>query len=129
MLPDPLTTATGFATNPGLPAVSREQNKSVYSRVTPEGGDYDVTISHEEKKGRRRSVVRLDLRQVKSDPYVTNQNVDDHTTAYLVIDRSMRLSTDAQVIGMVKELLGVLELATSTNVITTRLAKVVAGES
>jgi len=74
-------------------------------------------------------MVRLDAKALVADPYVTSNNIEDTTSVYLVIDRSERLVTDAAVVAQVKELLGVLGLATAANIVTTRTAQVVGGES
>ncbi len=129
MLPDPLTIDSSFITAADIPAISRETNKSVY-RLVVSDVTYTVTISHTYNKGRRRSMVRLDAMKVVADPYVTNTNVEDTTSTYLVIDRSERLVTDTTVISYVKELLGgVLAFATSANSVTTRTGQIVGGES
>jgi hypothetical protein len=75
-------------------------------------------------------MVRLDASNVVADPYVTDNNVEDVTSVYLVIDRSERLVTDAQVVSYVKELLGgIMAFSLETNAVTTRSAQIVAGES
>lgn len=128
MLSDPLTIDASFITAADQPAISREPNKSVYQLVVG-SVRYRTTIQHSTSKGRRRSMVRLDAIEIKTDPYVSTQNVEDTLTAYLVIDRSERLSTDAQVVAHVKELIGVLGAATAANVVTTRLTQIAGGES
>ncbi len=129
MLADPLPIDTSFITAADMPAISREANKSQY-RLTVSNVTYTATISHSYKDGRRRSIVRLDAKAVIADPYVTNANVEDTTSVYLVIDRSERLVSDTTVISYVKELLGgVLAFATAANSVTTRTAQIVAGES
>ncbi len=128
MLSDPLTIDASFITAADQPAISREPNKSVYQLVVG-SVRYRTTIQHSTLKGRRRSMVRLDAIEIKTDPYVSTQNVEDTLTAYLVIDRSERLSTDAQVVAHVKELIGVLGAATAANVVTTRLTQIAGGES
>lgn len=129
MLPDPLAIDSSFITAADIPAISRETNKSVY-RLVVSDVTYTVTISHTYSKGRRRSMVRLDAMKVVADPYVSNTNVEDTTSTYLVIDRSERLVTDTVVISYVKELLGgVMAFATAANSVTTRTGQIVAGES
>ncbi len=129
MLADPLAIDASFITAADMPAISREANKSVY-RLTVSTTVYTVTISHTYKDGRRRSMVRLDAKNVIADPYVTNTNVEDTTSVYLIIDRSERLVSDTLVLSYVKELLGgVMAFATAANSVTTRAAQIVAGES
>jgi len=128
MLTDPLTIDTSFITAAGQPAISREPNKSIY-KLTVGSIVYTTTINHTFAKGRRRTMVRLDAKALVADPYVTSNNIEDTTSVYLVIDRSERLVTDAAVVAQVKELLGVLGLATAANIVTTRTAQVVGGES
>lgn len=129
MLADPLVIGASYILANDIPAVSRETNKSVY-RKTVSNVTYTLTISHQYNGGRRRTMVRLDASNVVQDPYVTNNNVEDTTSVYLVIDRSERLATDTAVISYVKELLGgTLAFATSANAVTTRTAQIVAGES
>ncbi len=128
MLSDPLTIDASFITAADQPAVSREPSKSVY-QLTVGSVRYRTTIQHASSKGRRRSIVRLDATAVKADPYVPATNVEDTLSAYLVIDRSERLSTDAEVTAHVKELIGVLAAATAANVVTTRISQIVGGES
>ncbi len=128
MLADPLTINASYITAAGIPAISRETNKSVYSLVVG-SVTYKVTISHNTTKGRRRSIVRLDGTQVVADPYVPTNYVEDTLTTYLVIDRSERLATNAAVVAHVKELLGVLGACTFANAVTTRITQVVGGES
>lgn len=128
MITDPMPIASGYTLTPSIPAVSREPNKSVYKKVV---GDitFTATISHQYLKGRRRTSFRLDTSQMKSDPYVTAQNVEDTFSTYLVIDRSERLTTDTEVIGYVTELLGLLALVDKASVETARLTQVAGGES
>ncbi len=128
MLADPLPIDASYITAADQPAISRETGKSVY-QLTVGSVRYRTTISHQSAKGRRRSIVRLDATAVKADPYVPATNVEDTLTTYLVIDRSERLSTDAEVVAHVKELLGVLAACTFANAVTTRIAQLVAGES
>jgi len=129
MLADPLVIDASFITAADIPAISRGENKSAYQLVVG-SVTYTVTISHTTAKGRRRSMVRLDGTQIKSDPYVPANSVEDTVTSYLVIDRSERLSTDADVVAHVKELLGgVLGFATFANCVTTRTAQIVSAQS
>jgi hypothetical protein len=129
MLTDPLPIDSSYITAADIPRISSEQNKSVY-RLTVSSTDYTVSISHQYAKGRRRSVVRLDAKKIVSDPYVDNNNVEDTTSTYLVIDRSERLVTDSDVTALVSELLGgVLAHCTNANAVTTRLASIVGGQS
>lgn len=128
MLPDPLPIGASFVLAADMPAISREAGKSIYNLVVSDVA-YKATISHSENKGRRRSIVRLDATQVVADPYVAANSVEDTASAYLVIDRSLRLSTDGEVVSLVTELLGVLEAADQTNITTTRIAAIVGGQS
>ncbi len=129
MLPDPLTIDASFITAADIPAISRETNKSQY-RLTVGTVTYGVSISHTYTGGRRRSMVRLDAKNLVADPYVPSSQVEDTTSVYLVIDRSERLVTDAVVVSYVKELLGgILGFATFANCVTTRTTQIVGGES
>lgn len=128
MLADPLVIDTGYITAADIPAISRETNKSVYQLVVG-AVTYTVTISHSTNKGRRRSVVRLDGARIVADPYVPANSVEDTLVGYWVIDRSERLSTNADVVAHMKELNGILGMSTFANTTTTRLAQIVAGES
>ncbi len=129
MLADPLAIDASYITAADIPAISRGTNASSYQLVVGTV-TYTVTISHSTAKGRRRSMVRLDGAQMKSDPYVPANSVEDTISAYLVIDRSERLATDADVVAHVKELLGgVLAFATFANAVTTRTAQIVSGQS
>ncbi len=128
MLPDPLTIDASYITAADQPKVSAGEGTCSY-QLTVGSVRYRTTISHTTAKGRRRSVVRLDGSKIVADPYVPTQNVEDTTSAYLVIDRSERLVTDADVVAHVKELLGVLAAAAFANVTTTRIAQIVGGES
>jgi hypothetical protein len=128
MLADPLVIDASYITAADLPAISRETNKSVY-RLKVSNTTYTVTVSHVVAKGRRRSIVRLDANTIASDPFSSTSSVEDTTSTYLVIDRSERLVTDANVTAQVKELLGVLGACTFANAVTTRIAQIVGGES
>jgi len=128
MLADPLAIDATYITAADLPAISREPNKSLYQLVVG-STTYVVTISHTTAKGRRRSIVRLDAKLLSADPFVPANYVEDTTSAYLVIDRSERLVTDATVIAHVKELLGILDACTFVNATTTRIASIVGGQS
>lgn len=128
MLADPLAIDSSFITAADLPAISREANKSVYQLVVG-AITYTVTISHALSKGRRRTNVRLDAKTIASSPFDSTTSVEDTTSTYLVIDRSERLVTDANVVAQVKELLGVLDAATFANITTTRIAAIVGGQS
>lgn len=129
MLPDPLTIGTAYLSNPSVPRTSSEPNKSVYTKLV--GTDnYVMTISHSINKGRRRTQIRLDVKRLVSDPYVTAQNVEDTTSTYLVIDRSERLVTNSDVVAYVTELLGgQLAFCAKANVTDSRLTQIVQGES
>lgn len=128
MLADPLVIDATFITAADIPAISRETNKSVYQLVVG-SVTFKVTISHTTSGGRRRSNVRLDAKTIATNPFDSTTSVEDTTSVYLVIDRHERYVTDATVVSYVKELVGVLGLATAANVVTTRTAQVVAGES
>ncbi len=128
MLADPLAIDASFITAADIPRISSEPNKSVY-RLTVSNKTYTVTVAHSYAKGRRRTLVRLDVKAVVADPYVTSTNVEDTTSVYLTIDRSERLVSDSDVTSYVKELVGVLALATAANTVTTRTAQIVGGES
>ena len=128
MLADPLVIDASYITAADLPAVSREPNKSVY-KLTVGSVIFTVTISHTLAKGRRRSIVRLDANTIATNPFDSSTSVEDTTSTYLVIDRHLRYVTDATVVSYVKELIGVLGAATAANVITTRTAQIVGGES
>jgi hypothetical protein len=128
MLADPLVIDASYITAADLPAISREPNKSVY-RLTVGNVIYTVTISHTLAKGRRRSIVRIDANTIATNPFDSTTSVEDTTSVYLVIDRHLRYVTDATVVTYVKELIGVLGAATFANVITTRSAQIVGGES
>lgn len=128
MLADPLVIDASYITAADLPAVSREPNKSVY-KLTVGSVIFTVTISHTLAKGRRRSIVRLDANTIATNPFDSSTSVEDTTSTYLVIDRHLRYVTDATVVSYVKELIGVLGAATAANVVTTRTAQIVGGES
>jgi hypothetical protein len=128
MLADPLVIDASFITANDIPAISRETNKSVY-RLVVSNVTYTVTIQHNTSGGRRRSNVRLDAKTIAANPFDSTTSVEDTTSVYLVIDRHERYVTDAAVVSYVKELIGILGLATAANVVTTRTAQVVAGES
>jgi len=128
MLTDPLPIAASYVTAADMPAISREPGKSVY-QLTVAGVRYTTTIQHSTNKGRRRSNVRLDVNNIVADPYVPAQNVEDTTSIYLVIDRSERLVTDANVLVYLKELMGSLDIAAFANLTTTRAAQIIGGES
>lgn len=128
MLADPLVIDASFITASDIPAISREPNKSVY-QLTVGSIKFNVTIQHTLAKSRRRSVVRLDANTIATNPFDSGTSVEDTTSVYLVIDRSERLVTDATVVSYVKELIGVLGLATAANTVTTRTAQIVGGES
>jgi hypothetical protein len=128
MLTDPLPIAASYVTAADIPAISRDNGTSKY-RITVSGVTYTVTISHTVSKGRRRSLVRLDVTNIVADPYVSTQYIDLITSIYLVIDRHEKYVSDANVLIYVKELLGVLDAAAFANVTTTRLAQIIGGES
>lgn len=128
MLADPLVIDASFITAADIPAVGREGNKSTY-RIVVSNVTYLVTIAHQETGGRRRSTVRLDASTVATNPFDSTTSVADKTSVYLVIDRDLRLVTDATVVSYVKELIGILGAATAANVVTTRVAQIVGGES
>lgn len=128
MLGDPLSIGANFITATGIPAISRETNKSVYRKTV---GDvtYTATISHTYANGRRRSMVRLDANTISADPFDSTTSVADTTATYLVIDRSERLVSDAAVVSYVMELLGVLAVVDHTNLSYARVQSIVGGES
>jgi hypothetical protein len=128
MLADPLPIDASYVLAADVPAISREAGKSIYKLLVG-SVRYSVTISHQENKGRRRSVVRLDANTIATNPFDSTTSVEDTTGVYLVIDRDLRLVTDAAVLVYVKELMGVLAIATFANLTTTRAAQLIAGES
>lgn len=130
MIQDPMPISTGYVLNASIPATSREPMKSVYMK-TVSGVRYTATISHQTtQKGRRRTQVGLSAAKITADPYVPSNSVEDTTTCYLVIDRSERLATDANVITHVCELVGgILAIAPQASLVSTRLAQIVGGES
>ena len=128
MLADPLPIDSSYVLAADVPATSREAGKSIY-KLTVGSVRYSVTISHQENKGRRRSVIRLDANTIATNPFDSTTSVEDTTGVYLVIDRDLRLVTDANVLVYVKELMGVLAIATFANLTTTRVAQLIAGES
>ena len=128
MLADPLPIAASYVNAADMLAISRETGKSVY-RLTVGSVKYTATIQHQSANGRRRTNVRLDANNIVADPYVPAQNVEDTTSCYLVIDRSERLVTDANVLVYLKELFGVLDIAAFANLTTTRAAQLIGGES
>jgi hypothetical protein len=128
MLADPLAIGASFVLAADMPAISREANKSVYT-LTVSSVAYTATISHTLQNGRRRSLVRLDAETISASPFDSTKSVEDTTSVYLVIDRSERLVTDADVVIYVKELLGILDAAAAANVTTTRIAAIVQGQS
>lgn len=130
MIQDPMTVASGYVLSASIPATSREPSKSVYSK-TVSGVRYTATIAHQQtNKGRRRTQVSLTSAKIVTDPYVPSNSVEDTTTAYLVIDRSERLATDADVLAHVRELVGgIMALAPNASLTDSRLAQIVGGES
>lgn len=128
MLADPLPIDTDFITATGIPAISRETNKSVYRKVV---GDvtYTATISHTYANGRRRSMVRLDANTISTDPFDSTTSVADTTAVYMVIDRSERLVSDSAVVSYVMELIGVLAITNHTDLNYARVQSIVGGES
>ena len=128
MLGDPLSIGTGFITANGIPAISRETNKSVYRKTV---GDvtFTATISHAYANGRRRSMVRLDANTISADPFDSTSSVADTTATYLVIDRNERLVSDAAVVSYIMELLGVLAVTNHADLSYTRVQSIVGGES
>lgn len=130
MIQDPMPIATGYILTASIPATSREPMKSVYTK-TVGSVRYTATISHQlTQKGRRRTQVGLSAAKIVTDPYVPSNSVEDTTTVYLVIDRSERLATNADVIAHVCELVGgIMALAPFASLVSTRLAQIVGGES
>ena len=129
MLSDPLAISASYLTAPGQPAISRETNKSVY-RQTVGGKLFTSEVSHSYTNGRRRTKVGLAVKAIVTDSFVTNTNVEDTTNVYLVIDRSERLVTDADVLAYTKELIGgVLASTTAANYVPIRTQQIIGGES
>lgn len=69
-----------------LPAISREQNKSVYRKDT---GDYTLSISHQDTKNRSRAAIRVDARKIAANPFDTSKNEEFTCSVYIVVDRPM----------------------------------------
>lgn len=128
MLGDPLTIGASYALAADMDAVAFGENTATY-KLTVADVVYKATISHSYNKGRRRSMVRLDRTEIAESPFDAESSVTDTTSTYLVIDRSETLISDANVLAQVVELLGVLDAAAYENVTTTRLAKIVGGQS
>lgn len=66
-----------------MPRISTDASKSVYSEATEA---LKMTVSHQESKGRTRSMVRLDRRVIAADP-LTAVNEYKTVGVYLVIDK------------------------------------------
>lgn len=128
MLADPLPIASGFTLAADMPRVDIGSNSAAY-RLQVGAIGYDAKISHNYANGRRRTSAEVSAKTVTPNPFDSTKSVEDKTRAYLVIDRHERLVTDAEVVALVKELLGVLEAAAEANITTTRIAAIVSGQS
>lgn len=129
MLSDPMSVPSGFPLGTSIPAVSREANKSVYQTVSG-GKTVQVTVSHQDTKNRRRSLVRVDVTDIASDPLVPANSKPRSVSAYTVFDYEPGFSAGADVSNAAKQLFGCLGLVGSfANLTTTILDRIVAGES
>lgn len=117
MFTDPQT-VTVNAVAQTLPAVSREDFKSVYRE---NNGEYALVISHNEGKSRDRRTVRLNRYITTADPFIPANNIEVSHSVYLVIDAPIAGFTDAQ---LEDDVLALAAWLTSANV-----AKVLGGES
>lgn len=128
MLTDPITIAAGFPVTGSVPAISREPNKSVY-RVVSAGKTYLFTISHQNTKTRLRTMIRLDVSDIASDPLVPANSRPRSITTYLVIDHEPGFSSVADVVSAVTSLHGFMATSTFANFVNTTLTRIVSGES
>lgn len=128
MLSDPLVVGAGFPAAGNLPRVSSEPRKSLYSAVIG-SKTYDVTISHQSTSSRERCLMRLDVTDVAPNPLIPANSRARSISTYLVLDFEPAMSSQADALDAVKELIGVLGIATHANVVTTTLAKIIGGES
>lgn len=129
MLTDPIIVPSGFPADGGFPAVSREPNKSVY-RLVDGSKTYTFTISHQLNKTRTRSMMRVDVEDIASDPLIPANSRNRSVSAYLVFDFEPGFSAAQDVVNAVTQLMGLLGVnATVGNITTTTIARIVAGES
>lgn len=99
-LTDPLSITisgiNGGAAN-SLPETESEGRRSVYQNAD---GTLRVTASHQTTGGERtRTMLRLDLNKITSNPFDTSQNMEVETAVYVVFDTPPAGYTDAEVLA------------------------------
>jgi len=116
MFADPQS-VTVNAVAKSLPAISRDDNSSVYRMDT---GDYELVIARTFGK-RNRFSVRLNAKKIAADPLASANNVEYKESVYLVIDMPPVGYTNTEAKDLA---LALTAWATSAN-----LLKVIGGET
>jgi len=91
-----------------LPRVNTGNYSSEYL-----SSDGTISLKISTTNGRRkRHVARVDLSKITTDPFDTSQNTEVSTSAYLVVDEPLAGFTDAELLNLVKGLVGFLSAST-----------------
>lgn len=129
MLVDPMTAPASFPLGTSFPAISREKNKSVYRNLSG-SKTIDITVSHQQTSKRTRSLFRVDVSDIATDPLIPANSRPRGVAAYLVLDYEPGFSAPADVLAAAQQLFGCMNLtSTFANLTTTNLSKFIGGES
>jgi hypothetical protein len=105
-----------------LPRTSTGPASGVF---TKDDGNVSLTISHQKTgKGRKRSTVRVDYRELTADPITVGHSVMYDMATYVVVDRGDGEFTNAKVKQVVDALTAYLTASSGANV-----TKLLGGES
>lgn len=128
MLSDPIIVPAAFPAPGNHARVSSEANKSIYKFVSG-GKTYEYTIAHQSTKTKTRSVMRLNVTDIATDPLVPANSRNRTVSAYLVFDYETGFSPATDVVNAFVQLAGLLGInATVGNILTTTITRIVNGE-
>lgn len=102
-LTDPQSIKVGETTT-SLPRVSTGDFESEY---LSEDGKYKLTLSTTVSgSSRKRQVLRIDVTEITSDPFIPTQNTEVSMSTYVVIDRPPAGFTNAKALEILSGLIG-----------------------
>ena len=110
MFADPQS-VTVNAVAKSLPAISRDENQSVYRQAN---GDYELVIARTFGGKRNRFNVRLNAKKIAADPLSSANNLEYRMSTYLVVDAPPVGYTNGELKDIV---LGLADWLTSANVL------------
>lgn len=112
-----LTDPQSITIDGGAVSLPRVKTEGYRSEYLSSDEDLKMIVSHQEKKGRTRRMVRLDLRTIAADP-LTAANEYKTTSVYLVVDEPEYGFEDAVLDDLIDGLVGWLTAANIGKLLT-----------